>query len=149
MMSKQGKNLGAFSDIAEIMNRAMEKPDLIITDRKTAEALGYEVKTAREVVYDLLREARTIADQEKLPLREIFEEVVRDERTVQVTGEDIATLYERVSGVPGWTARIEGTEVVITPPLGYVETRSENGSRRLVKAESIHRMGISTRKIEP
>lgn len=63
-----------------------------------------------------------------------------------VTGQDIAALYDRLSGVPGWVARVDGADILLTPPPGYVETHGEDGSRRLVKISSIRPMGISIRE---
>lgn len=65
------------------------------------------------------------------------------------TAEDIAALYDRCSGVPGWVARIEEGNVFLTPPPGYVVAHGEDGSRRLVKISSIRPMVISIRETAP
>jgi hypothetical protein len=52
-----------------------------------------------------------------------------------VTTAGIAELYDRASGVPGWTARIaeDGIRVEMTPPPGYTIVSAACGAKRLVK----------------
>lgn len=97
--------------------------------RKEREASG-EPPTEREVE---VREGRAWGQQPSQPSQ-------------PATGQDIAALYDRLSGVPGWTARIDSGEVFLTPPPGYVEVHGEDGSRCLVKISSIRPMGISIRE---
>jgi len=63
-----------------------------------------------------------------------------------VTPAQIAAMYDRTSGVSGWTAELSEHDIVLTPPPGYVVVYGEDGSRRLDRAPDPDEYGVLVRK---